>query len=242
MSLGVIEGALRPERPGWFTPLLWGSSPPPPSLTLQAITADSPIRQIIFPDRDFWVLVGDPLAGGTGAFASWGLPPVPDEPFVMLCRPYLREFLDALRLQQLLDWEGQPVDLGNGTWLEYRGCRVHLTPCRLRLHEFEPIEQALIKKIRPQPGGAIRLEGGLSAPDRQAGWLQTFLPRVVVEVPTGFAGLTVLNLQTGQPESAQRVSANDPSDLPVLAPGFYRIEASIMQKAGARMNATHCLR
>jgi len=214
-------------------PLPWGPLPPEKSLTLNVIRADSAIRQIIFPDRDFWVLVGDPRAGGTGAFASWDLPPVPEQRFVLLCRPYLGEVLATLHSNQLLDWEGTPVDLAKGTWLEYCGCRVHSTHRRLLLQEFEPIGQALIKKIRPQPGGAIYLEGGLPAPDRQAGWMQEFLPRVMVEAAAGFAEVSVFNLQTRQPEAAKHVRANEPIDLPALSPGFYRIEAALVGRAGS---------
>jgi hypothetical protein len=223
------EAVFRPERPGWFT-LDWGPLPPATSLPLKVTTADSSIREVVFPERDFWVLVGDPRAAGTGVFASWDILPTLGQPFVVLCRPHLGDLLERLRAKRLLDWEGKPADAFTGIWREYRGCRVHTTPWRLRLQEFDATEQALIKKIRPEPGGTIRFEGGLPAPDRRAGWMQEYLPQVVVDAPTGFAEVTVLNLQTRDRVSETRVRAKEPLGLPALSPGFYRIEAALVNE------------
>jgi hypothetical protein len=228
-----VEAPLRPERPGWFMPLpLPWRHPPTEGLSMRVVTQDSPIKHVIFPERDFWLLVGDPLAGGTGGLASWEVPPVPGQPFVILCRPGLRTLLDTLRSLASLTWDGAPVDLARGVWLEYRGCRIPSSPGRVRLRDFTPEEQALIKAIRPQSSGSIRLLGGLPAPDRQAGWMEGCLPRAVLEVPAGFAEVRVLNLQTRHAEPVGRVAANEPLELPHLAPGFYRIEAAI--EAGDR--------
>jgi hypothetical protein len=136
-------------------------------------------------------------------------------------------FLEAVAL------EGEPFELINDVWLEYRGCRIPAVPGRVRLKDFTPTEQSLIKAIRPQSAAAIRLLGGLTAPDRQAGWMEGYLPRAVLEMPTGFAEFKILNLQTREAETVTRVAANDPLDLPSLAPGFYRIEATILSTANA---------
>ncbi len=228
ISWAGVEASLRPERPGWFTLPFPSGHLPPNSLALKVVTPGTVIQEIVYPDKEFWVLNGDPRAAGTGAFASWDLRPVPEQPFVLLCRPYLRDLLEYLRAQDLVDWEGAPANLSNGTWLEYRGCKVHGAQWRIRLSELDEISQTLIKKIRPAPGGTIRLEGGLPAPDRQAGWMQDYLPQVVVDAPAGFAAASIVNLQTHERQSETRVHANEPFDLPALAPGFYRIEAALV--------------
>jgi hypothetical protein len=228
-----VEAPLRPERPGWFMPIPWGRLPPSEGLSLEVVTPGSPIRHVIFPERDFWLLIGDPLAGGAGAMASWDSPPVPGQPFVVLGRPHLWPLMETLCFLEALAWEGEPVELVKDVWLEYRGCRIPPAPGRLRLRDFTLEEQSLIKAIRPQSAGAIRLLGGLTAPDRQAGWMEGCLPRAVLEIPTGFAEIRILNLQTREVETVARVAANDPLELPSLAPGFYRIEASILSTASA---------
>jgi hypothetical protein len=177
------------------------------------------------------VLIGDPRAAGTGVFASWDLRPVPGQLFLLLCRPHLRDLLEQLRAQHFVDWEGMPVDQTNGTWLEYRGCQVHGVQWRIRLNELDETAQALINKIRPEPGGTIRLEGGLAAPDRQAGWMQDYLPHVIVEAPEGFAEVSLLNLQSRDHEPECRIRVNERLDLPALSPGFYRIEAALIDGA-----------
>lgn len=227
-----VDAVFRPERLGWFTLPFPSAHLPPNSLTLKVVTAGTTIREIIFPDKEFWVLIGDPRAAGTGVFASWDLRPAPEQPFVLLCRPHLRDLLEQLHAQHLVDWEGMPADQSNGTWLEYRGCQVHGAQWRIRLNELDETAQALIKKIRPEPGGIIRLEGGLPAPDRQAGWMQDYLPQVIVEAPEGLAEVSLLNLQTRGRDPEARVRANETLDLPALSPGFYRIEAALVDQSG----------
>jgi hypothetical protein len=228
-----VEAPLRTERPGWFMPLPWGPTPPAKGLTLKIVTSGSAIREVVFPERDFWLLVSDPLAGGTGALASWDVPPMPGQPFIVLCRPDLQPFLEGLLSLQTLSWEGEPVSIAKGAWLEYRGCRIPSAPGKVRTRDLTLTEQALLKAIRPTSSGAIRLQGGLQAPDRQGGWLEGCLPRAVVEIHAGFAEVTVLNLQTRQTEPVVRVAANEPLDLPPLSPGFYRIEAAVLPAAGS---------
>jgi hypothetical protein len=230
-----VEAALRPERTGWFTLPFPSGHVPPNALTLKVVTADTTIREIVFPEREFWVLIGDPRAAGTGAFATWDLRPTPEQPFVLLCRPHLRGLLEQLREQHFIDWEGTPGDLNGGSWLEYRGCHVLGTQWRIRLNDLDETAQALIKKIRPEPGGTIRVEGGLLAPDRQAGWMEDYLPQVIVDAQEGFAEVLVFNLQTCDREPERRVQVNEPLDLPALSPGFYRIEAALVDGPGSEV-------
>jgi hypothetical protein len=234
-----VEAAFRPERPGWFTLAFPSGQLPANSLTLEVVTPCTAIRAIIFPEKPFWVLVGDPRTVGTGVFATWALRPVPERPFVLLCRTHLQDVLEQLRGQQLVDWEGIPADLTNGGWLEYRGVQVHGAQWRIRINDFDEDAQALIKRIRPEPGGTIRLEGGLEAPDRQEGWMQDYLPQVIVEAPEGLAEVSLVNLQTRESGPGMRVRANEPLDLPALLPGFYRIEAVLVDgtKGGDRRHA-----
>src|SRR5262249_28773334 len=124
VSFQGMEAAFQPERPGWFT-LPWGPVPPASSLMLEVTMRGSPIRQVVFPEGDFGVLVGDPRAAGRGVFGSWDFPPAPEQPFVLLYRRHLHNVLERLRAQHLLDWEVMPGEGSTETWLERRGCRVH---------------------------------------------------------------------------------------------------------------------
>jgi len=226
VTFSGAETKLRPERHGWFGPIPWGTSPPASALTMQ-LSGHPSLHELIFPDREFWILIADPRTAGGGPFATWGSP-VFEQPFLLLCHPTYQSLLDQLRKQKVFDWEGSPSVVAAGHWLEYRGCRICSLDWRIRLAEFNPNEQSLIRALRPRVSGTIQFEPGLQAPDEGEGWMQDFLPRVVVLARDGMAQLTVSNLQSQQCELSQAVMVNEPLDLPFLQPGFYRIDAALI--------------
>jgi hypothetical protein len=226
VTFAGVEIRLRPDRPGWFGPLPWGPSPPPSALTMQ-VGGHPSLRELTFPDRDFWILAGDPRTAGGGPFATWDSPML-ERPFMLLCRPTYRALLEKLREQRLLDWHESPYELSAGRWLEYRGCRRCSSDWRLRLGEFDSSEQALLRILRPRVSGTIEFQDGLQAPDRGDGWMQDYLPRILVSALAGTALVTVNNLQSQRCELTQAVLANEPLDLPVLEPGYYRIDAALV--------------
>jgi hypothetical protein len=215
---------LRPDRVGWFSPLPWPRTPAPPeeSRTLR-LEGHATIREVVFPGRDFWILVPDPLGGG-GAHATWG-PPAPEQPFILLCRPRLSPLLDSLRDTGAVEWQASQVE-HLGQWFEIRGCRVFPSGWRVRRAGLESSGEALLRELRPRAGGAIRFTGGLPAPDRREGWMQNYLPSVRVQTGPGRAWVRVTDLQSQSEVLREQVFAGEEVSLPAsLRPGFYRVEA-----------------
>jgi len=226
VRLWGVTARLRPDRTGWFSPLPGGSSPPVSSLTMQ-VEGHPSIRELVFPEHDFWILVEDPLGPGGGACANWG-PPMFERPFILLCRATLCHLLEHLRDLGVLDWRDAPVELLNGPWLEYRGCRIRSSGWRVRMSDLDASEEGLLRAIRPRTGGAIELNGGLKAPDRREGWMQDYLPSVSIQAVRGTAHVTVTNLHSQVSELCRDVAVGDDLDLPPLKPGYYRIDAALL--------------
>jgi hypothetical protein len=229
VRLSGVTARLRPDRTGWFSPLSWGSSPPVSSLTME-VEGHPSIRELVFPEHDFWILVDDPLGPGGGACANWG-PPMFERPFILLCRANLCHLLEHLRDLGVLDWRDVPVELLNGPWLEYRGCRISSSCWRVRISDLDASEEELLRAIRPRTRGTIQLNGGLQAPDRREGWMEDHLPAVSIQAARSAAQVTVTNLQSQISELCRGVTVGNDLELPALKPGYYRIEAVLLDGA-----------
>jgi hypothetical protein len=221
---GQDSTRLRPDRVGWFSPLPWPgmSAPPVKSLTMR-LEGHPTLREVVFPERDFWILVPDPLGGG-GAHATWG-PPVPEQPFILLCRASLEPILQSLREKGAVEWQESHVEPIGG-WFEIRGCRISPSGWRVRRSGLRPHEEALIRKLRPRAEGSIQFDGGLPAPDRREEWMQNYLPSIRVRMGRGRAWIRVTDLQSQSEMLHRQVPAGEAVSLSAsLRPGFYRVEA-----------------
>jgi hypothetical protein len=129
---------------------------------------------MLFPKRDFWVLVRDP-ENPQGTWASWK--PYLDlgEQLLLLCR---RGAFDAemarFRAAKLVDWTERTEC---ADWVEYHGCMVLsydwggfiATPeCR-----------SLVDALAPRTMAGVSLSGGLRDPNQNA-WIEGFPPSLKV--------------------------------------------------------------
>jgi len=96
------------------------------------------------------------------------------------------------------------------------------------MSDLDASEEGLLRAIRPRTGGAIELNGGLKAPDRREGWMQDYLPSVSIQAVRGTAHVTVTNLHSQVSELCRDVAVGDDLDLPPLKPGYYRIDAALL--------------
>ena len=110
--------ALREDRPGWFMPL-W-----PEDIAGGAryeVIGHSQIKELILPERNFWILVRDPEDEASGVFAGWGYPGL-GETFLLLCRNEYAEQLEIFKQEVLLEWD-HDFQI-NDEWIEYRECMI----------------------------------------------------------------------------------------------------------------------
>lgn len=215
---------LREERPGWFSPLPWDESLT--GGTLYELQGDPRIKQLVMPERGFWILVRDPESEESGVFASWGAPQV-GQTFLLLCRQKYAGQLQILKDENLVTWDQEfPLAGLHDGWIEYRECMV----ISWRWSGIIAQEEDLYEALKPQLSATITLAGGLRISDQTgSGWLEGMPPEIKV---TAFNDWPLrLNLQniTDPDEDHVELEAitNKPiRNLPPLRPGVYLLQVS----------------
>lgn len=163
------------QRPGWFEPLPWPLSIEDIENGIQASIKDSErIRQLILPQRNFWILPPDPEDSASGIFATWTERPELGIPFVMLCKKELETDLRRLKEDGLIDWKMDPRPI-DSNWLEYEEIVVIGDAWSSAIGEHKE----LIGQLRPRNTIAISLHGGLRDP--QSGvWIVGYGPEITI--------------------------------------------------------------
>ena len=226
-SLEIVHNGsihpLREERQGWFMPL-WPVDPA--GGVLYEVRGHSQIKELVLPERNFWVLVRDPENDTSGIFAGWK-PPGLGETFLLLCRKEYTEQLEVLKQEDLINWDHDfPVD---DEWVEYRECMI-VSP------DWEgiiPQHQDLYDTLKPGVSATISLKGGLRMPS-QSGWMEGYGPEMTVW--TFDDNVEVKLVDVSSPEELvwhQFIDTNKPISLPVLSPGAYLLEAYNSRKLAA---------
>jgi hypothetical protein len=163
---------LRNERPGWFYPL-WAESPR--GGVHYEVRGSAQVKELVLPERRFWILVRDPESSDSGDFGSWGLPEV-GETFLLLCRKECAEQMSIFRDEALINWDHEFGFSHSGEeWVEYRECMV-LTQ---NWEGVLPQDAELYEALKSNAFASISLAGGLRAP-RQGAWLEGYGPEVKV--------------------------------------------------------------
>lgn len=216
--------ALRVERPGWFLPL-WPEDPA--GGVSYEVTGHPQIKELILPERRFWILIRDPENETSGIFASWGHPGL-GETFLLLCREEYANQMVAFKQEGLLNWDHDcSID---DKWVEYRECMI-ISPS---WDGIIPEHQDLYDALKPNVSATISLKGGLKVP-KQGGWLEGYLPEITI---IGFDDRIELKFfdvsRPNEPIRAETVEANKPRGFPPLAPGDYLLEAYVSGKRAAR--------
>ena len=223
-TLEVIQNGrahpLREERPRWFMPL-W-----PEDLAggmFYEVRGHPQIKELILPERGFWILVRDPENEMSGVFAGWGSPGL-GETFLLLCRKEYAEQMEIFREEALLKWDHDfPV---NEEWIEYRECMI-VSP---NWDGIIPQHQDLYDALKPVVSVAISLKGGLRGPN-QNGWLEGYPPELTIIAFDDSVELKLLDVSCpDEPIMDEIVNTNQQVSLPTLDSGDYLVEAYSLGK------------
>ena len=227
-TLEVIQNGhkhlLREQRQGWFMPL---SPVDPAGGVLYEVTGHSQIKELVLPERNFWILVRDPENEDSGVFAGWGRPGL-GETFILLCRKEYAEQMEFFKDEALFNWDhSYPID---EEWIEYRECMI-ISPS---WEGMIPERQDLYDALKPNVSATISLKGGLRAPN-QGGWMEGYAPEMTIIAFDDSVNLKLLD--TSSPEEPimhQLVDTNKPMSIPSLAPGVYLFEVYSLGKLVTR--------
>lgn len=220
---------LQPLRSGFFAPL-WASAPFVEEALEFALVGDPGLQKLLFPKRDFWILLRDP-ENHYGAWATWKPYFELGEQLLVLCRKGLFEkYMTRFKEEGLLNW----ADLNEREgWVEYYGCMVIsydwsgliVTP------ECQPLANALA----PRNLASVALIGGLRDPNQSA-WLEGHTPTVKVY---GFDREFELVVTSSFSEEVyhEEVRSQQEVNFPgCLGPGTYQIEVmNSGQRVAVRM-------
>ncbi|MDE0323222.1 MAG: hypothetical protein OXN27_04815 [Candidatus Poribacteria bacterium] len=219
-SLEVVHNGsvypLREERQGWFMPLKWTVDPA--GDVSYEVRGHPQIKELIFPERRFWILVRDPENETSDVFAGWESPKL-GENFLLLCRKEYSEQMEKLRQEDVIHWNHDfQID---DEWIEYRECMI-------RSQNWEgiiPQYQDLYDALKPSISATISLKGGLRVPN-QGGWLEGYVPEVTVFAFDDRVNLKLMDTSIPDESIMNRpVDTNEPISVPSLDPGVYLFEA-----------------
>ena len=119
-TIGGSALPLRHIRPGFFGPL-WQVAPFGDHPLEFDVVGDPVIRKMLFPKRDFWVLVRDP-ENQQGVWATWKPYLELGEPLLLLCRTGAMDSeMARFKEAKLVDWTARVEADGV---IEYQGCMV----------------------------------------------------------------------------------------------------------------------
>ena len=217
---------LREERQGWFMPLKWRVDPA--GGVSYEVRGHPQIKELMLPERKFWILTRDPENETSGVFAGWK-PPGLGENFILLCKKEYEEQMEFFKQEALLEWyEVIPID---NEWVEYRECMI-------RSQSWEgiiPQNQDLHDALKPKLSATISLKGGLRVPN-QSGWLEGYQPELTIFAFDDSVSLKLLDTASpNEPIMDQVVNTNKPiSSIPSLDPGVYLFEVYSFGKLAAR--------
>lgn len=169
---------LRKDRQGWFLPIgnPINNEHLDNGLRL-TITSEYELEKLIFPARDFWILVPDPDEPESGIYASWGTPELGQQ-FIIVCKKDLLSDLELLQNEQLLKWEDDGLFYPFGedyNWIEIFGCQILSQAWEAIFSQNLELKNAL----QPRTKLSISLQNGLCIRHQKC-WLNGYEPNVIV--------------------------------------------------------------
>lgn len=184
------------------------------------IEQPSDLDWLIFPKKQFWILIPDPENPDSGAYASWG-PPQLGTPFILLCQKGLVSQLEDLRNERLIEWKGEPRSLFNREqWVEIINCMV-VSQAWSGIFTENP---ELCDALAPRTSLSVSLSGGLRAPEL-GGWVDGEGPQITVYGFHAEASVCITRDADEYKVIDRPQQTNRPFTVEWPGPGNYRVEA-----------------
>lgn len=209
------------ERPSWYTPTVPVTEETLDQGAKYKIEYPSDVDWLMFPDRQFWILIPDPDNPDSGSYASWGTPPLGTS-FILLCIKDLVPQLMDLRNERLIQWKGDPQPLTNyEQWVEIQYCMVLEQAWSGVFIENQELKEALV----PHRSLSVSLSGGLRVPGLRA-WIEGHGPQLTIFGFDTEADVTIIRAIDECKIIEQSQKTNIPFTIEWPGPGDYRIEAT----------------
>ena len=206
---------LREDRAGWFLPL-WLADPA--GGVFYEVTGHPQIKELVLPERGFWILIRDPENEASGVFAGWRHPGL-GETFLLLCRKEYADQMEIFRQEDLLKWDHEFSI--NEEWVEYRECMI-VSPS---WGGIIPQCQDLYDALKPTISATISLKGGLRVPN-QGSWLEGYGPEMTIIAFDDSVELKLLDISCpDEPIMNEVINTNQQISYPDLDSGDYLLEA-----------------
>ena len=232
VRVGQPDGArtLTEERRGWYLPLSPVTREELENGAHYPVEQSSDLEWLILPPRDFWILLPDADAPGSGVFASWGSPPL-GVPFILLCKSELVTQLTHLRDEGLVEWTGSPEAALDGSWVELRDCMaVSGSWAGVFIESGE-----LFDALRPSVSINLVPSGGLRIPDPST-WIDRYGPQITVySVTTDEVEISVRRIVDDSVVWERTHPTNNAVVVPWPGPGDYTVEAAYADQASQRL-------
>lgn len=165
---------LMDERSGWYQPTSMIGVNELTRGTKYPVVSPAEINCLMLPQRDFWILIQDPDQESS-AYAPWDSPRL-GETFLLLCKQDLREDLERLRTEKLLQWTEEIKPFYDcSDWLEFHNCMI-------LSQDWDDVivkNQELKEALQPRDYLSINLSGGLRV-SKVGGWLEGQEPLVTI--------------------------------------------------------------
>lgn len=165
------------ERPGWFRPLQ--------KLKLESASLTNGINipidisesfeEIVFPKRDFWMLVQDPDAPGAGLYGTWTWNSNPDlgQKFILLCKTSLTNQLEILQSEGIIAWKSIEPIWDESEWVEFTDMMV----ISQGWGGVRIPDENLLHSLKPNSNLGVQFDGGIRINDA---WVCNYHPNIIV--------------------------------------------------------------
>ncbi len=219
VSIDNTTHTLVNDRPGWYEPLSAIGINKLVQGARYSVVSPDPFNSLILPQRDFWILVQDPDEESS-AYAPWDSPKL-GECFILLCKQELRQDLERLREEGLIQWDEEIEPFSDSSvWLE-------LHQCMIISQDWDEViirHQELKEALQPRDYLSINLSGGLRV-HKLGGWLENQEPLVTISGFYPRAKITVKCLKNNQKIIEKTCDTNTAFSLHWAGSGDYLITA-----------------
>lgn len=215
---------LRKDRQGWFLPVENSLENEHLDNGLRlTITSENELEKLIFPARDFWILIPDPDEPESGIYTTWGSLEL-GQKFIILCKKDLLSDLELLQNEQLLKWEKDGLFYPFGkdsNWIEIFGCQI----LSQAWDGIFPSNLQLKNALQPQNKLSISLQNGLKI-GHQKLWVKDYPPDIIVYGFYPRVELEIKNLITEEVIEKKSYQTNIPISIVFPQSGSYFVTAS----------------